>query len=212
MAIHFFIDLVSKVYLMDRRLSWKGWPSVTSFTASCRYSRSVFHHLEVLTFIPLPVQALYRSLEELAVSGQIPLELLPAIIHQYDLVLFTAPSSMTISRSLASWDVPTPSQKCLWMHTPDSLRDSLKRKVHKMITQEGEFPISPAEAAKSVNAAALLPHPCSSSGTTASWSTGTRTPTCAASTVSTENTAMCNVTVNICCDKGAFDEVLLINW
>ena len=51
----------------------------------------------------------------------------------------------------------------------------------------------------------------SSSGTTASWSTGTRTLTCAASTVSTENTAMCNVTVNICCDKGAFDEVLLIN-
>ena len=39
-------------------------------------------------FIPLAVQALYRSLEELAVSGQIPLELLPAIIHQYDLVLF----------------------------------------------------------------------------------------------------------------------------
>ena len=39
-------------------------------------------------FIPLAVQALYRSLEELAVCGQIPLELLPAIIHQYDLVLF----------------------------------------------------------------------------------------------------------------------------
>ena len=38
--------------------------------------------------IPLAVQALYRSLEELAVCGQIPLELLPAIIHQYDLVLF----------------------------------------------------------------------------------------------------------------------------
>ena len=38
---------------------------------------------------PLAVQALYRSLEELAVSGQIPLELLPAIIHQYDLVLFS---------------------------------------------------------------------------------------------------------------------------
>ena len=41
-------------------------------------------------FLPLAVQALYRSLEELAVCGQIPLELLPAIIHQYDLVLFTA--------------------------------------------------------------------------------------------------------------------------
>ena len=38
---------------------------------------------------PLAVQALYLSLEELAVSGQIPLELLPAIIHQYDLVLFS---------------------------------------------------------------------------------------------------------------------------
>ena len=38
--------------------------------------------------IPLAAQALYRSLEELAVCGQIPLELLPAIIHQYDLVLF----------------------------------------------------------------------------------------------------------------------------
>ena len=53
-------------------------------------------------FLPLAAQSLYRSLEELAVCGQIPLELLPAIIHQYDLVLFTAPSSMTISRSLAS--------------------------------------------------------------------------------------------------------------
>ena len=41
-------------------------------------------------FIPLAAQALYWSLEELAVCGQIPLELLPAIIHQYDLVLFTA--------------------------------------------------------------------------------------------------------------------------
>ena len=41
-------------------------------------------------FLPLAVQALYRSLKELAVCGQIPLELLPAIIHQYDLVLFTA--------------------------------------------------------------------------------------------------------------------------
>ena len=41
-------------------------------------------------FLPLAAQALYRSLEELAVCGQIPLELLPAIIHQYDLVLFTA--------------------------------------------------------------------------------------------------------------------------
>ena len=40
-------------------------------------------------FTPLAVQALYLSLEELAVSGQIPLELLPAIIHQYDLVLFS---------------------------------------------------------------------------------------------------------------------------
>ena len=39
-------------------------------------------------FLPLAAQALYRSLEELAVCGQIPLELLPAIIHQYDLVLF----------------------------------------------------------------------------------------------------------------------------
>ena len=41
--------------------------------------------------IPLAVQALYRSLEELAVSGQIPLELLPAIIH---------PTSTTSSSSL----------------------------------------------------------------------------------------------------------------
>ena len=45
-------------------------------------------------FIFLAVQALYRSLEELAVSGQIPLELLPAIIHQYDLVLFNLVQSM----------------------------------------------------------------------------------------------------------------------
>ena len=33
---------------------------------------------------------------------------------------------------------------------------------HSKITQEGEFSISPAEAAKSVTAAALLPHPCPS--------------------------------------------------